>query len=161
MACSLQTHTLSHLAAGYQRKCCDMCPAQICIGFVFNQFILPADLIDIVKDYIAPHEYLAEEDPKLYQSLKTKRGPLSEDWIEEINQSQTPVMCAYKLCKVEFRYWGMQSKIERFIHDVGRCSVAEGVFLSESVCVSLSCYSLEKNKANVSPCLSSSLWVRS
>ena len=28
------------------------------------------------------------------------------------------IMCAYKLCKVEFRYWGMQSKIERFIHDV-------------------------------------------
>ena len=27
-------------------------------------------------------------------------------------------MCAYKLCKVEFRYWGMQSKIERFIHDM-------------------------------------------
>uniref|UniRef100_A0A7N6FB79 DDHD domain-containing protein n=1 Tax=Anabas testudineus TaxID=64144 RepID=A0A7N6FB79_ANATE len=77
--------------------------------------------VDIVKDYIAPHEYLAEEDPKLYQSVKTKRGPLSEDWIEEINQTlgQTPVMCAYKLCKVEFRYWGMQSKIERFIHDVG------------------------------------------
>ncbi|CAG5867723.1 unnamed protein product [Menidia menidia] len=79
------------------------------------------DPIDIVKDYIAPHEYLAEEDPKLYQSVKTKRGPLSEDWIEEINQnpSQSAVMCAYKLCKVEFRYWGMQSKIERFIHDVG------------------------------------------
>ncbi|XP_069369475.1 membrane-associated phosphatidylinositol transfer protein 2 isoform X2 [Paralichthys olivaceus] len=79
------------------------------------------DPIDIVKDYIAPHEYLVEEDPKLYQSVKTKRGPLSEDWIEEINQDpgQNPVMCAYKLCKVEFRYWGMQSKIERFIHDVG------------------------------------------
>ncbi|CAB1439825.1 unnamed protein product [Pleuronectes platessa] len=79
------------------------------------------DPIDIVKDYIAPHEYLVEEDPKLYQSDKTKRGPLSEDWIEEINQDpgQNPVMCAYKLCKVEFRYWGMQSKIERFIHDVG------------------------------------------
>ena len=28
------------------------------------------------------------------------------------------IMCAYKLCKVEFRYWGMQSKIERFIHDM-------------------------------------------
>ncbi|KAM3599976.1 uncharacterized protein V6R79_014959 [Siganus canaliculatus] len=79
------------------------------------------DPIDIVKDYIAPHEYLVEEDPKLYQSVKTKRGPLSDDWIEEINQNQgrSPVMCAYKLCKVEFRYWGMQSKIERFIHDVG------------------------------------------
>uniref|UniRef100_A0A3Q3WA37 DDHD domain-containing protein n=1 Tax=Mola mola TaxID=94237 RepID=A0A3Q3WA37_MOLML len=79
------------------------------------------DPIDIVKDYIPPHEYLAEEDPKLYQSVKTKRGPLSDSWIEEINQNpgQNPVMCAYKLCKVEFRYWGMQSKIERFIHDVG------------------------------------------
>ncbi|KAM9306722.1 membrane-associated phosphatidylinositol transfer protein 2-like isoform 2-T2 [Pholidichthys leucotaenia] len=79
------------------------------------------DPIDIVKDYIPPHEYLVEEDPKLYQSLKTKRGPLSEDWIEEINQNpgQSAIMCAYKLCKVEFRYWGMQSKIERFIHDVG------------------------------------------
>ncbi|XP_077478109.1 membrane-associated phosphatidylinositol transfer protein 2 isoform X3 [Stigmatopora argus] len=79
------------------------------------------DPIDIVKDYIAPHEYLAEEDPRLYRSLKTGRGPLSEDWIEEITRipADRSVMCAYKLCKVEFRYWGMQSKIERFIHDVG------------------------------------------
>ncbi|XP_038589959.1 membrane-associated phosphatidylinositol transfer protein 2-like isoform X2 [Micropterus salmoides] len=82
---------------------------------------MTVDPIDIVKDYIPPHEYLVEEDPKLYQSVKTKRGPLSDDWIEEINQNhgESPVMCAYKLCKVEFRYWGMQSKIERFIHDVG------------------------------------------
>ena len=29
------------------------------------------------------------------------------------------IMCSYKLCKVEFKYWGMQSKIERFIHDIG------------------------------------------
>ncbi|XP_067290043.1 membrane-associated phosphatidylinositol transfer protein 2 isoform X4 [Pseudorasbora parva] len=79
------------------------------------------DPIDIVKDFIAPHEYLAEEDPKLYKSYKTQRGPLSDDWIDEINNNpgNMPVMCAYKLCKVEFRYWGMQSKIERFIHDVG------------------------------------------
>lgn len=27
-------------------------------------------------------------------------------------------MCAYKLCRVEFKYWGMQTKIERFIHDI-------------------------------------------
>ncbi|XP_064378075.1 membrane-associated phosphatidylinositol transfer protein 2 isoform X5 [Dromaius novaehollandiae] len=79
------------------------------------------DPIDIVKDPIPPHEYKAEEDPKLYKSMKTKRGPLSEDWIEEYknNPGKYPIMCAYKLCKVEFRYWGMQSKIERFIHDVG------------------------------------------
>ncbi|XP_051490105.1 membrane-associated phosphatidylinositol transfer protein 2 isoform X5 [Apus apus] len=79
------------------------------------------DPIDIVKDPIPPHEYKAEEDPKLYKSIKTKRGPLSEDWIQEYknNPGKYPIMCAYKLCKVEFRYWGMQSKIERFIHDVG------------------------------------------
>ena len=29
-------------------------------------------------------------------------------------------MCAYKLCRVEFKYWGMQAKIERFIHDIGQ-----------------------------------------
>ncbi|XP_018118414.1 membrane-associated phosphatidylinositol transfer protein 2 isoform X2 [Xenopus laevis] len=79
------------------------------------------DPIDIVKDPIPPHEYKPEEDPKLYKSTKTKRGPLSEDWIEDHrdNIGKYPIMCAYKLCKVEFRYWGMQSKIERFIHDVG------------------------------------------
>ncbi|XP_060106113.1 membrane-associated phosphatidylinositol transfer protein 2 isoform X2 [Heteronotia binoei] len=79
------------------------------------------DPIDIVKDVIPPHEYKSEEDPRLYQSVKTKRGPLSEDWIKEHKDSpgRYPIMCAYKLCKVEFRYWGMQSKIERFIHDVG------------------------------------------
>lgn len=31
------------------------------------------------------------------------------------------LMCAYKLCRVEFRYWGMQTKLEKFIHDVGEC----------------------------------------
>ncbi|XP_072290148.1 membrane-associated phosphatidylinositol transfer protein 2-like isoform X2 [Eucyclogobius newberryi] len=79
------------------------------------------DPIDIVTDPIAAHEYKVEEDPRLYKSAKTQRGPLSDDWIEEYNNNpgKTPIMCAYKLCKVEFRYWGMQSKIERFIHDVG------------------------------------------
>ncbi|KAM3868491.1 membrane-associated phosphatidylinositol transfer protein 2-like isoform 2-T2 [Diretmus argenteus] len=79
------------------------------------------DPIDIVTDPIPPHEYKAEEDPRLYKSVKTQRGPLQEDWIEEYNNNpgKTLIMCAYKLCKVEFRYWGMQSKIERFIHDVG------------------------------------------
>uniref|UniRef100_A0A3Q3QQH5 DDHD domain-containing protein n=1 Tax=Monopterus albus TaxID=43700 RepID=A0A3Q3QQH5_MONAL len=79
------------------------------------------DPIDIVTDPIPPHEYKAEEDPRLYKSVKTQRGPLQDDWIEgyKNNPRKTPIMCAYKLCKVEFRYWGMQSKIERFIHDVG------------------------------------------
>ncbi|XP_028593698.2 membrane-associated phosphatidylinositol transfer protein 1 isoform X1 [Podarcis muralis] len=75
------------------------------------------DTIDIVRDPISPGEYKAEEDPRLYHSAKTGRGPLGDDWLE--NAAAGPLMCAYKLCKVEFRYWGMQSKIEQFIHDVG------------------------------------------
>ncbi|XP_016835078.1 membrane-associated phosphatidylinositol transfer protein 2 isoform X10 [Cricetulus griseus] len=82
-----------------------------------NQLI--TDIIDIVKDPVPPSEYKTEEDPKLFQSVKTHRGPLSDNWIEEYKKRLLPIMCAYKLCKVEFRYWGMQSKIERFIHDTG------------------------------------------
>ena len=48
------------------------------------------------------------------------RGPLTIDWIEQAKRSvnRTPMMCAYKLCRVEVRYWGMQSKCERFIHEI-------------------------------------------
>ncbi|XP_036272548.1 membrane-associated phosphatidylinositol transfer protein 1 isoform X3 [Pipistrellus kuhlii] len=76
------------------------------------------DTIDIVRDAVAPGEYKAEEDPRLYRSVKTGRGPLADDWAQKAAQTG-PLMCAYKLCKVEFRYWGMQAKIEQFIHDVG------------------------------------------
>ncbi|XP_076232304.1 retinal degeneration B isoform X1 [Calliopsis andreniformis] len=85
------------------------------------------DVIDIVKDVI-PSDYVKEEDPKLYVSQKTGRGPLTESWLEDYwadvkgKQQPTPsgksLMCAYKLCRVEFRYWGVQTKLEKFIHDV-------------------------------------------
>ncbi|XP_048507516.1 protein retinal degeneration B isoform X3 [Athalia rosae] len=84
------------------------------------------DVIDLVKDQLYG-EYVKEEDPKLYVSEKTGRGPLTESWLEEYwadvkGKSQpTPsgksLMCAYKICRVEFRYWGMQTKLEKFIHD--------------------------------------------
>ncbi|XP_017766870.1 PREDICTED: protein retinal degeneration B isoform X5 [Eufriesea mexicana] len=85
------------------------------------------DLIDIVKDQYTG-DYVKEEDPKLYVSQKTSRGPLVDSWLEEYwsdvkgKQQPTPsgksLMCAYKLCRVEFRYWGVQTKLEKFIHDV-------------------------------------------
>ncbi|KAF6206087.1 hypothetical protein GE061_017312 [Apolygus lucorum] len=86
------------------------------------------DVIDVVKDQLHGADYVREEDPSQYISRKTDRGPLSENWLEEYwneCKGQTmplsngkSIMCAYKLCKVEFRYWGMQTKLERFIHDV-------------------------------------------
>lgn len=86
------------------------------------------DLIDVVKDQLYGADYVKEEDPKLFISQKCNRGPLADTWLddywEEVQGKQQPLpsgkslMCAYKLCKVEFRYWGMQTKLEKFIHDV-------------------------------------------
>ncbi|CAD5215318.1 unnamed protein product [Bursaphelenchus okinawaensis] len=76
------------------------------------------DVMDFVNDPISTHDYTAEEDPKLYISKKTGRGPLRENWVEECIKNGKPIMCAYKLCRVEFRYWGMQTRAERWIHDL-------------------------------------------
>ena len=87
-------------------------------------FIL--DLLDVVQD-IPSTDANTEEDPRVYVSKKTGRGPLLNNWIAtDVNGQFIPqngctnVMCAYKLCRVEFRYWGMQTRIERFIHDIGK-----------------------------------------
>ncbi|KAJ6216321.1 hypothetical protein RDWZM_007478 [Blomia tropicalis] len=74
------------------------------------------DFIDIIKEQVFDQDI----DPKVYHSEKTNRGPLSDDWVAEFwnnGKPQKAIMCAYKLCRVEFKYWGMQSKIEKFIHD--------------------------------------------
>ncbi|XP_047530349.1 protein retinal degeneration B [Vanessa atalanta] len=86
------------------------------------------DVIDVVKDQLYGADYVKEEDPKLFISQKCNRGPLSDSWLEEywreVQGKTQPLangkslMCAYKLCRVEFRYWGMQTKLEKFIHDV-------------------------------------------
>ena len=69
-----------------------------------------ADLIDPIKDELSASDYSEEEDPLLYISQKTGRGPMKEAWLEDYQGVNHPsaVMCAYKLIKVEFRYWGMQ-----------------------------------------------------
>lgn len=76
------------------------------------------DVIDPIKDEVSSSDYCEEEDPLLYKSQKTGRGPMKEDWLEyyRVDKPPSDVMCAYKLIKVEFRYWGMQNKIEHFIH---------------------------------------------
>ncbi|CAL2037074.1 unnamed protein product [Caenorhabditis brenneri] len=76
------------------------------------------DYMDFVKDPMGSHDYCVEEDPKLYHSEKTGRGPLTDDWVTDHRKKGLPIMCAYKLCKVEFRYWGMQTRAERWIHDL-------------------------------------------
>ena len=55
-------------------------------------------MIDIVRDQLSGSDYKTEEDPRLYVSQRTGRGPLPEDWIQ--NPPNGTIMCAYKLIKV-------------------------------------------------------------
>ncbi|KAG6557712.1 hypothetical protein Mapa_000477 [Marchantia paleacea] len=67
------------------------------------------EYIDIAMDQ--PERYVEEEDPTLFASKKTGRGPLREGW----QQNCEPVMCAYKCVTVDVPYWGFGSRIEKFI----------------------------------------------
>ena len=55
-------------------------------------------MIDIVNNELSGNDYKKVEDPSLYSSKKTGRGPLKSDWIS--NPPQGVIMCAYKLIKV-------------------------------------------------------------
>ncbi|KAJ3603525.1 hypothetical protein NHX12_028270 [Muraenolepis orangiensis] len=65
----------------------------------------------------ASWDYKTDEDPTMFQSVKTARGPLGPDWQNElVTKTDCPKMCAYKLVTVQFKWWGMQTKMENFIH---------------------------------------------
>jgi len=74
------------------------------------------DVIDIGIDKVEKKDYKKEEDPSLVRSEKASRGPLAEGWIKSSN----PIMCCYKLVTVEFKVFGMQSKVERYMMDMER-----------------------------------------
>ncbi|XP_018413279.1 PREDICTED: phosphatidylinositol transfer protein beta isoform isoform X1 [Nanorana parkeri] len=73
--------------------------------------------IDIAdRNQVEPGDYKADEDPAMFQSIKTKRGPLGPNWKKELaNSEDCPRMCAYKLVTIKFRWWGLQNKVEHFI----------------------------------------------
>ncbi|MES1915399.1 MAG: hypothetical protein MHM6MM_007351 [Cercozoa sp. M6MM] len=61
-------------------------------------------------------------DPRKFVSEKTGRGPFVEGWQE---REDIPVMTCYKLCRVEYNQWGLQTRGENLIqetalHDVFR-----------------------------------------
>ncbi|XP_045441620.1 phosphatidylinositol transfer protein beta isoform isoform X4 [Pipistrellus kuhlii] len=76
--------------------------------------IVHIDIAD--RSQVEPADYKADEDPALFQSAKTKRGPLGPNWKKELaNNPDCPQMCAYKLVTIKFKWWGLQSKVENFI----------------------------------------------
>eukprot|EP00051_Salpingoeca_urceolata_P006015 m.79938 g.79938 ORF g.79938 m.79938 type:complete len:266 (-) comp14645_c0_seq1:52-849(-) len=67
--------------------------------------------IDIVAPLANKKDYRAEYDPTKVRSEKTGRGPLALGWQE----TSEPVMTAYKLIRTNFKWFGLQSRVERFI----------------------------------------------
>ncbi|XP_070492148.1 phosphatidylinositol transfer protein alpha isoform isoform X2 [Chironomus tepperi] len=68
--------------------------------------------VDIANDTIASADYRESEDPTKFKSVKTGRGPLlGPDWKKKVN----PVMTCYKLVTCEFKWFGLQTRIENFI----------------------------------------------
>uniref|UniRef100_A0A8L0DRJ2 Phosphatidylinositol transfer protein beta isoform n=1 Tax=Oncorhynchus mykiss TaxID=8022 RepID=A0A8L0DRJ2_ONCMY len=82
-----------------------------CVGIVCCSDLLVLTVILLFQDY------KAEEDPALFKSAKTGRGPLGPNWKKELlSKADCPRMCAYKLVTVKFKWWGLQNKVESFIH---------------------------------------------
>lgn len=67
--------------------------------------------IDIANDHVESKDYKEPEDPRKFKSKKTGRGPLVGNWQKTSN----PVMCAYKLVTTEFKWFGLQNRVESVI----------------------------------------------
>ncbi|KAJ1855064.1 hypothetical protein GGH12_001774 [Coemansia sp. RSA 1822] len=90
-------------------------------GDTENALNKPADVLaqrevvylDVADETIVSKSaYKKEEDPRVYKSQKTGRGPLSTaDWAETCE----PIMTCYKMVTVEFKWWGLQTAVEALI----------------------------------------------
>ncbi|XP_054616046.1 cytoplasmic phosphatidylinositol transfer protein 1 [Dunckerocampus dactyliophorus] len=72
--------------------------------------------VDIAYDEVPERHYKESEDLRYFKSRKTDRGLLQEGWIH----TQDPIMCSYKLVSVKFEVWGLQTRVEQFVHKVIR-----------------------------------------
>ncbi|XP_053550087.1 cytoplasmic phosphatidylinositol transfer protein 1 [Bombina bombina] len=72
--------------------------------------------LDIAFDDIPERYYKSVEDLRNFASSKTGRGPLQEGW----RSNMQPIMCSYKLVIVKFEVWGLQTRVEQFVHKVIR-----------------------------------------
>lgn len=75
------------------------------------------EIIEIdITEPVDSSEYKASEDPLLFKSTKTDRGPLTPGWIK----SQKPLICVYKLICLDFKVFGLQTKVENYMRQMYR-----------------------------------------
>ncbi|XP_039266790.1 phosphatidylinositol transfer protein beta isoform-like [Styela clava] len=84
--------------------------------------------IDIANDEVNSSDYKEDQDPKLFKPSADGRGPLTSDWIQRLKSQENgqqrmdsssckmPHMCAYKLVRCNFKWFGLQNMVEKFVH---------------------------------------------
>lgn len=75
------------------------------------------EIVEIdIAEALLPSEYKKEEDPTIFKSEKSGRGPLvPSEWIKN---PKTPLICCYKLVLVEFKVYGLQTKVENYLKNM-------------------------------------------
>lgn len=64
-----------------------------------------------IADPVSSAEYVEDEDPTKFQSKKTNRGPLKDNWY----QTTQPLICSYKIVELEFVWFALQSRAESYM----------------------------------------------
>ena len=67
-----------------------------------------------ISEQVPSNEYKADEDPCKFKSVRTGRGPLLPGWINK----QQPLICVYKLICIEFKVFGLQTKVESYLKNM-------------------------------------------
>ncbi|XP_068166753.1 phosphatidylinositol transfer protein alpha isoform-like [Antennarius striatus] len=81
-----------------------------------NVTVVPIDIAN--RGQVSDRDYKPEEDPTLFKSTKTGRGPLGPNWKEELAANPDwPRMCAYKLVTADFKWFGMRDSMEHFAQE--------------------------------------------
>ena len=81
-----------------------------------------------MTDTVPDHRYKDSEDPNKIEILKTNphRGPLQkETWKNDCIDRKIPIMCIYKIVRVKFEVWGLQTRVEGWTHKVFIYSLIE------------------------------------
>ncbi|KAJ1645470.1 hypothetical protein LPJ64_002939 [Coemansia asiatica] len=101
------TETMHLPDRGTTENALNLSPEQLALRQV--QYIDVAD-----NEAINKKAYKESEDPSIYKSEKTGRGPLSKPgWEKDCD----PVMTCYKVVTVEFKWWGITSTVEPIIQN--------------------------------------------
>ncbi|KAG0014970.1 hypothetical protein BGZ81_000141 [Podila clonocystis] len=78
--------------------------------------VITIDVATDAKSYYLQTFNPAKEDVTVFRSEKALRGPLQGEWAKTCD----PVMTCYKVVSIEFRSWGIQGKVESYMHSVER-----------------------------------------